>query len=355
MKRMVVFISLALLFAQCEKEDAHYGVIRGIISSIDGVLAQATVEVLRGGTVIMTSTTDNDGAYKFRLAPGVYEVKAYKKGYKTSTQTITLKVDEDVVVNMKARAEIKISGVITDEYTHYPLSYISVSLVSLDKSQVIAHTTTNSQGAFAFGSIPDGNYYFYLYNNREEKYVPVVIQGESQFSLNLRSNYNTLSEEEISDYFSDWLESSLKSYCNVTNNYSDYFYIDELTLNDKMIATGRDYSYGNYTNQFFVAYTHISNEVTLNLGSTIGGNVQQASIWIDLNNDGDFNDTGEKLASQNNLNTPGIEHLSFQLPDDQSITYTTLRIAVDYYNSPAIHPCNNLDYGEFEDYGILIL
>lgn len=75
------------------------------------------------------------------------------------------------------------------------------------------------------------------------------------------------------------------------------------------------------------------------------------AVWIDFNNDGDFSDAGEQVYTQaatSNASVSGI----ITIPASTSSINTTMRVSMEYNAVP--EPCGSLDYGEVEDYSIVI-
>ena len=77
-------------------------------------------------------------------------------------------------------------------------------------------------------------------------------------------------------------------------------------------------------------------------------------LWVDYNQDGDFIDAGEQVAYNNNVGNNSTWASSFTIPATANIGTTRMRIRTLYYGSSGMHPCNNLPYGESEDYNLTI-
>ena len=98
---------------------------------------------------------------------------------------------------------------------------------------------------------------------------------------------------------------------------------------------------------------------TLNVG--LSQNWQQLGVWIDWNNDGDFNDDSEQQYLQQdipgNSTVPIILNFPTTIPYD---SYVRIRLVEDLDNryGPAVlnSPCTqSLQYGQSEDYAIYVL
>jgi hypothetical protein len=81
------------------------------------------------------------------------------------------------------------------------------------------------------------------------------------------------------------------------------------------------------------------------------------SIWIDYNQDGDFNDSGEQVWSKKSSTTRPVTG-SFTIPTSAIYGTTRMRVSMKYYNSFNQNPstsCESFTYGEVEDYTINII
>src|SRR5690606_30293872 len=76
-------------------------------------------------------------------------------------------------------------------------------------------------------------------------------------------------------------------------------------------------------------------------------------VWIDWNNDGDFNDSLELVAYEPVAKTQRF-HASILVPDFAVLGYTTLRVGVSY-GQDVNKPCGINPSGEFEDYPVRIV
>lgn len=74
-------------------------------------------------------------------------------------------------------------------------------------------------------------------------------------------------------------------------------------------------------------------------------------VWIDLNQDGDFTDAGERVLQRINTNGTNV-NASLNIPSNATNGSTRMRIAVKKGAYPG--PCENFDEGEVEDYSVVI-
>lgn len=143
------------------------------------------------------------------------------------------------------------------------------------------------------------------------------------------------------------------AYCIPTNTYSTSYYISGVTTtggiaNISNTPTGFS-AYTNYSAQFVSQIAGASFSITAtHPSSTYGYNV-----WVDWNNDADFNDPGENVISTSYLSSPaslGAVNIS---PSQPAGSYR-MRIRNAYLSNPA-PACGAFDYGEAEDYTIQVV
>src|SRR5690606_13732192 len=91
------------------------------------------------------------------------------------------------------------------------------------------------------------------------------------------------------------------------------------------------------------------------INTTYSAGWENASIWIDFNNDGTFDDTTEKLLTDLSLNSsPAFSTASIAIPLTASSGIRRMRVRV-VYNATGVNACANTSYGETHDYSVNIL
>jgi hypothetical protein len=143
------------------------------------------------------------------------------------------------------------------------------------------------------------------------------------------------------------------SYCAPTNTSSTSYYISGVTTtggvaNINNTPTGFS-AYTNYSAQFVSQYAGSNFSISAtHPSSTYGYNV-----WIDWNNDTDFNDAGENVISTGYLSTPASLG-SVAIPLGQTAGDYRMRIRNAYLSNPA-PACGEFGYGEAEDYTVRVI
>ncbi len=74
-------------------------------------------------------------------------------------------------------------------------------------------------------------------------------------------------------------------------------------------------------------------------------------VWIDYNKDGDFNDPNEQVYTAAASKTTPVSG-SFNIPDNATEGATRMRVILRYNTTPT--SCGNYNYGETEDYTVVI-
>ncbi|PLX22544.1 MAG: hypothetical protein C0599_06115 [Salinivirgaceae bacterium] len=135
------------------------------------------------------------------------------------------------------------------------------------------------------------------------------------------------------------------SYCQSYGGTS-YEWIESVFLNDYSNYSGNDGGYGDYTSE--VIYLPPGNYVYIETtpGFTSSTYTEYFNIWIDYNNDGDFEDSGELVAQGS-----GSSVVSGDIYIDEGATGTT-RMRISMSDGQYRGPCETFTYGEVEDYTV---
>lgn len=144
--------------------------------------------------------------------------------------------------------------------------------------------------------------------------------------------------------------------CNATSSNCDE-YIENVTLNTINNTSGCN-NYSNFTSTSTTLTKGQS--YTLNVGTAIIGSTNPAytddeiAAWIDWNNDGDFTDNGERIAYV--LIASGAStSFNFTVPNTASSGNLNMRVRISFSpDDGPISPCGTSDWGEVEDYTVVI-
>jgi uncharacterized repeat protein (TIGR01451 family) len=78
-----------------------------------------------------------------------------------------------------------------------------------------------------------------------------------------------------------------------------------------------------------------------------------ASVWVDWNADGDFDDAGEQVANAQPV-TPGVNDVTFTQEDNPPSIFTTVRVRYSTDADAIAAPTGPAPNGEVEDYRVLV-
>ncbi|TWO32268.1 T9SS type A sorting domain-containing protein [Seonamhaeicola sediminis] len=144
---------------------------------------------------------------------------------------------------------------------------------------------------------------------------------------------------------------------NVLPNSTFDTSINLVQLNSINNASTKVTDYTDYT----TISTELSRDSAYNLTvnvSTEGNFATNTKVWIDWNQNGSFNDTGEEydLGIATNVNNSATSNspLSITVPVDALLGTTTMRVVTGYDGAP-LAPISNGGDGEVEDYTLVIV
>lgn len=186
---------------------------------------------------------------------------------------------------------------------------------------------------------------------------PVVVFGsEGSYDVTLTvtdANGNT-STKTIQDMV------TVVDDCPSCESYGNMSYATAVTLVDLAQIynqTGKDSPYTDYSD------THVAgleagstHDLSVNV-NTDGNYTVYAKVWIDWNQDLDYNDPNEEYDLGSATNTPdgptSFSPLSITVPADAVEGETTMRVSAKYNQYP--EACETDFDGEVEDYGIVVI
>jgi serine protease len=135
-------------------------------------------------------------------------------------------------------------------------------------------------------------------------------------------------------------------------------WIDEVSISDLASNTGSDQGYGDYTSASDLDWVYYKqnpeyNNITLTPGFDGDTYNEYFKVWIDFNQDGEF-ETSEEVVSEISNESITLENIA--IPADALVGSTRMRISMRWssFNQPAPEPCAEFEFGEIEDYCIFI-
>ncbi|MEM7162200.1 MAG: MopE-related protein [Bacteroidota bacterium] len=147
--------------------------------------------------------------------------------------------------------------------------------------------------------------------------------------------------------------SSIGNCQNIPNNSTEFEFINRVQTVGFDNQSGDDGGYADYTNFTAVVYQDAFTPFLLTPGFTGQSYAENWTVWIDWNQDNDFDDAGE-LIFQTDESEFGTVQANIQAPIGQS-GQRIMRIQMGFF-TPSSDPCEtNGGEGETEDYSIYVL
>ena len=171
------------------------------------------------------------------------------------------------------------------------------------------------------------------------------------YSFKVRAHDAAGNNSAFSNTVSVTTLSTSVSYCSSKGNNTRDEYIDRVRLGSINNLSGNNGGYADFTSLSTNLAKGSSNTITITPKWT-GSKYREAyRVWIDYNQDGDFDDSGELVYSRARTTSTSISG-TFTVPTSALNGATRMRVAMKY-NAYA-SPCETFSYGEVEDYTVVI-
>ncbi|WP_044015510.1 M4 family metallopeptidase [Hymenobacter sp. APR13] len=141
------------------------------------------------------------------------------------------------------------------------------------------------------------------------------------------------------------------TYCASKGNNVAYEWIDYVKLGTIARTSSKDAGYYNGTATSTSLAAGSSQTISYSAGFTSTAYTEYWKVYIDYNQDGDFTDAGELVASRSS-NSAATLTSTFTVPTTARTGATRLRVVMS--DASATTSCNSYSYGETEDYTVNI-
>ncbi|MGM0581417.1 MAG: GEVED domain-containing protein [Bacteroidota bacterium] len=178
------------------------------------------------------------------------------------------------------------------------------------------------------------------------------LSSTTQYEAQVRSKCSDGTSSAYSSSISFTTTEVQLEYCDSNGNNVSDEYIGRVQLGSIDNSSGAASSgYADFTSQS----TDLGkgDESTITVTPEWTGTVYNEgySVWIDYNQDGDFDDAGEQVWTQSATSNTPVSG-SFTVPSGALDGNTTMRVSMKYNGVPS--PCESFSYGEVEDYTVNI-
>jgi len=202
--------------------------------------------------------------------------------------------------------------------------------------------TVGTPGAQSYGNIPTGETSTATFTVSADEQIPAGHTSVLELAYSGDNGLSGVKNFEI----------TFPDYCFPTANcsYGDGFTGFSLESIDNMNSGCSDGGYGDFTDMS----TDLTAGETYTVSWETGYSNQEASLWIDLDDDMEF-EPEELLITDFNLENSGqVYTTDFTVPGNASPGEKRLRIRANWQNSSA-DPCADFSYGETEDYTVNVI
>ena len=141
-------------------------------------------------------------------------------------------------------------------------------------------------------------------------------------------------------------------YCASKGNDASYEWISNVAIGDINNLSANDGGYKDFTN----ISTDLEKGASYNisLAPAFSGDTYNEywKVWIDLNGDLDFEDSGELVFDAGSMSQTTVGG-TISIPESAAEGITRMRVQMKYNAAGSV--CETFDYGEVEDYGVNII
>ena len=142
-------------------------------------------------------------------------------------------------------------------------------------------------------------------------------------------------------------------YCSSYGTNTSKEFINKVQIGSIINISGNNNGYGNFTGMSTDLAIGSSNAIVITPTWTGTYLYEAYRVWIDFNQDGDFNDSGELAYSKPKTKSKSKSVTGYLSIPTTAITGST-RMRVSMKNNLLPNPCEIISYGEVEDYTVNI-
>jgi hypothetical protein len=230
------------------------------------------------------------------------------------------------------------------------------TLVSLTDTSV-AFTWKNGPNvtSFSFAYLEAGAQDFVIYPNINDTFrIETGLSPCTKYTFEIRANCGSQQSPPavLVVETAGCLTCADKPVCPSAGLDSDLEFIQAIQIGAFSNVSGNDGGYGNFTNLSFDLLTFNKYAYTLTPGFENNFSFNETwNVWVDFNQDGDFNDPGEHIIGPVTSINP-VSGL-FKVPGSALPGSTRMRVSMSFGAGPG--PCGNFTFGEVEDYCVNIV
>ncbi len=223
------------------------------------------------------------------------------------------------------------------------LAYANVTQTSADLSWT---ASTDNVGVTGYKIYKDNNY---IETVTGTSYTANGLSASTTYSFYIKAEDAAGNISNASNTVNFTTQSGGVTYCTSQGNTVSDEWLDRVVCGDIDKTSGANNGYADFT--FLSTTLYKDNAAGITLYPAWSGTVyaEGYSVWIDYNQDGDFDDSGEQIFSKAATKDASVSG-TFTVPTSALTGTTRMRVSMKYNGIPS--PCETFDYGEVEDYTV---
>ena len=187
-------------------------------------------------------------------------------------------------------------------------------------------------------------------NSSNLKNPTAVYNNPGNYTVTFTARNNNGSDTKVKTGYIVVTEYGDLQYCEPININNSLDYINEISIGGSLGAYGQGVvGYNHLSFPTFSLVVGMDHSISLSPFNVKNRNFWR--IWIDLNADGDFEDSGEVLYSGNNKK--GTINSSITIPSTAKFGSTRMRVTMRTGSAPGV--CDDNFNGEVEDYDVNLI
>ena len=200
-------------------------------------------------------------------------------------------------------------------------------------------------------SPPNMNGWVEIPNTNSPSYDPSPISQTTYYLRCARNSGCTEYAGESNVVKKTYLSTCVSSsYCNSNGLNSNLRWIQRVKIGIIDNTSNNNGGYADFTAMSTDVSPGQSQSINLTCGSSSGNPYMRWRVWVDWNQDGDFDDTGEREVQAGGR---GTLYKTITVPSNALIGATRMRVTMKTGGYP--NPCQTFSHGEVEDYTIHVV
>ncbi|WP_338811956.1 GEVED domain-containing protein [Bernardetia sp. Wsw4-3y2] len=175
--------------------------------------------------------------------------------------------------------------------------------------------------------------------------------ASTAYEIQVRANCSAVSSEYSSSVFVTTSAPPALNYCVSKGNSVSDEWIQRVRLGSIDNNSGANGGYADFTNLSTTLAKGSSYTITINPAWASRTYSEAYDVWVDYNQDGDFDDAGEAVYTLSRTTSTQVSG-SFTVPSSALGGATRMRVSMKYNANST--PCETFSYGEVEDYTVVI-